>query len=117
MIILLIAFYIPSFGQSINGVPFDSIDVEYVEIVGKSHLFSSKVKIELDFGQENSFRKNKDNLLLDTNGKRIIFSSMIDALNFMSKNGYDYVDAYTLTIGDTNVYHYLLRKSRKEKLD
>jgi len=36
---------------------------------------------------------------------------MIDALNFMNDNGYDFESAYALTIGNQNVYHFLLRKN------
>ena len=39
---------------------------------------------------------------------------MIDALNFMSKNGYDFVTAYAFAIGNQNVYHYLMRKKNTE---
>ena len=35
---------------------------------------------------------------------------MIDALNFMTTNGYKFEQAYAVTIGNTNVYHYLLSK-------
>jgi len=35
---------------------------------------------------------------------------MIDALNFMSKNEYEFVQAYALTVGNQNVYHYLMKK-------
>jgi hypothetical protein len=38
---------------------------------------------------------------------------MIDALNFMTKNGYEFVQAYALVLSNQNVYHYLLRKKRK----
>ena len=34
---------------------------------------------------------------------------MIDALNFMNDNGYDFEGAYALTIGNQNVYHFLLK--------
>jgi hypothetical protein len=103
--------------QSVNDIPLDSIDSEYMEIVGYSRsLFTKGVSINLDFGQSNkifdAFR-GKDNFLKDSTGSSIEFNSMIDALNFFSSNGYDFVTAYTLNLSNQQVYHYLLRRKDK----
>tara|TARA_B110000967_G_C18734830_1_gene484520 strand:- start:445 stop:717 length:273 start_codon:yes stop_codon:yes gene_type:complete len=86
------------------------IDVEYVQIVGTAKLLSNKIRIQIDFGQEDKFFSSKDTQVKDENGKQMIFNSMIDAMNFMSKNGYDFVEAYAITVANQNVYHYLLKK-------
>lgn len=96
--------------QSVNGIPLKDIDVEYVRIVGTSQLLSTKVSIELDFGQRNKLFNFKDTQLMDENGKPLVLNSMIDALNFMSKNGYEFVQAYAIVIGNQSVYHYLMRR-------
>ena len=99
--------------QTVNDVPIKDIDVEYVEIVGTSRVLSSKLTIEIDFGQENKlFSSDKDTRVKDVNGRNMIFNSMIDALNFMTKNGYEFVQAYAVTKSDQMVYHYLLRKKK-----
>jgi hypothetical protein len=98
------------FSQTVNDIPLKTIDVDYIQIVGTSKLLSNKVSIEIDFGQENKYWVNKDTQVKDENGKLMIFNSMIDALNFMSKNGYEFVNAYTITISNQNIYHYILRK-------
>jgi len=77
----------------------------------------SKVSIEIDFGQENSYWGNKDAIVKDETGKRVIFNSMIDVLNFMSKNDYIFVQAYTITVNNKNVYHYLMKKKKLKKYD
>ena len=100
------------FSQTVNDVPIKDIDVEYVQIVGTSKLFSNKLTIEIDFGQENKFFSDKDTRVKDANGKNMIFNSMIDALNFMTKNGYGFVQAYAFNVNNQNVYHYLLRKNK-----
>ncbi len=99
--------------QTVNGTPIADIDVEYVQIVGTSKLLSNKVTINIDFGQENKIFSAKDTQIKDANGKLTVFNSMIDALNFMSKCGYEFVNAYVLTAGSQNVYHYMMKK-RKE---
>lgn len=100
--------------QTVNDIPLKDIDVEYVEIVGTSRLLSTKLTIEIDFGQENKlFSSDKDTRVKDVDGRNMIFNSMIDALNFMTKNGYEFVQAYAVTTSNQNIYHYLLRKKRK----
>ena len=100
--------------QTINGVPLKEVDVEFVQIVGTAKLLSTQLSIQIDFGQRTKlFTANKETLLRDEQGNPLILNSMMDALNFMSKNGYDFLDAYALTNGSQNVYHFLLQK-RKE---
>ena len=49
----------------------------------------------------------------DENDKAVEFNSMIDALNFMTANGYEFVQAYAFSVASgPNVYHYLMRKSK-----
>lgn len=87
----------------------------YCELVGTSGMFSSKVKVTVDFGQETSFWKgDKDQQLVDAEGKDIKFNSMVDAMNFMGKNGWKFIQAYTIGDGKNGyVYRWLLYKDVK----
>lgn len=96
--------------QTVNDIPIKDIDVEYVQIVGTAKLMSTKVNIGIHFGQHDKIFKSKDTQVKDENGKIMIFNSMIDALNFMGKNGYEFLQAYAFSVGNQNVYHYLLRR-------
>jgi len=99
------------FSQTVNDVPIKDIDVAYVQIVGYSKLMSTKLNIQIDFGQETSiWTKGAKTVVKDGNGKIMKFNSMIDALNFMNNNGYEFETAYAFAIGNQNVYHYLLKK-------
>ena len=60
----------------------------YCEITGQTHLLSSKVDVELDFGQAYSFWSS-DRRLYDENGKKIVFNSMLDAANYMARRGWE----------------------------
>jgi len=102
--------------QTVNDIPINEIDVEYIQIIGTSKLLSNKVTIQIDFGQENKYWSNKDTQVKDENGKLLVFNSMIDSLNFLSENGYEFVNAYAITIGSQNVYHYMLRKKKDTKI-
>jgi hypothetical protein len=110
---MLSCFIFGAQSQTVNDIPLKDIDVNYVEIVGTSRVLSSKLTVEIDFGQENKlFSSDKDTKIKDVNGKNMIFNSMIDALNFMTTNGYEFVQAYAVTTSNQNVYHYLLKKKR-----
>lgn len=114
-IALGLAYAFNAKSQTVNNIPIKDIDVEYVQIVGTSRILSNKLTIEIDFGQENKlFSSDKDTRVKDVNGKNMIFNSMIDALNFMTKNGYEFVQAYAITVSNQNVYYYLLRKKKTD---
>lgn len=103
-----------SFSQSVNGVALKDLNVEYVQIVGSSKLFSNDVTVQIDFGQKNKVFSSKDTRIVDADGKDVVLHSMIDALNFMYENGYEFVNAFAITMGNVNVYHYVMkRKSDK----
>ncbi len=70
---------------------------------------NTKVKIDIDYGQEVSFW-NQDRRLRDENGKSVKFNSMVDALNYMGTLGWEFVQAYVVTVGQQNVYHWLLKR-------
>tara|TARA_A100001015_G_C14756824_1_gene619807 strand:+ start:30 stop:380 length:351 start_codon:yes stop_codon:yes gene_type:complete len=112
--IILLLLFIPAitYSQSINGVPFSEIDSEYIEIVGTAKALSNKVTINIDFGQSTKLlgSSKKQFSILDKDNKKVEFNSMIDALNFMTKNGYKFEQAYVITAGGSNVYRYLLSK-------
>ena len=84
----------------------------YSEIVGTSRFMSAKVTIVISSGQ--LLKYFSDNRLKDSSGKPIVFNSMVDALNFMGKQGWEFVQAYTITESNVNVYHFLLKRPFKE---
>ncbi len=112
--ILLAALGISSnllFSQTVNDVPLDQIPGNYVQIVGSGKMFSTKLNIQLDFGQKDNIWSSKEHILKDKDGNKLEFNSMVDALNFMDENGYHFETAYTLT--DSNgksIYHFLLKR-------
>ena len=111
--IFSLLFFLNSYSQSINGVSFSEIDSPFIQIVGTTKVLSSKVTINIDFGQRTKlFGNNKKQFsILDVDGKKVEFNSMIDALNFMTEIGYKFEQAFTVTAGNSNVYHYLMSKN------
>jgi hypothetical protein len=60
----------------------------YAELSCEGQLFSTKVKVSIDFGQSTSWLSSmSESRLVDRNGKDIKFNSMIDALNYLAQFG------------------------------
>lgn len=90
----------------------------YCELVEERLLFSSKVNVQIDFGQETKFFS--DTRLVGKDGKAITFNSMVDALNYMAALGWELEEAYVVqsisggngsSISTTNTRHMLLSKN------
>lgn len=79
----------------------------YCEILGTMKLLSNKVTVNIDFGQNTKF--GEDTRLRDETGKVITFNSMVDAMNWMGAQGWEFVQAYVVTVQNQNVYHWLLK--------
>lgn len=95
-----------------SNTDLDSNEVVYCQIVGTSKWRSNKVTVEIDFGQYKP--KGRGSKLVDEKtGQPILFNSMIDALNYMGKFGWEYVQAYTIGENGYYVYHYLLKKKNE----
>lgn len=84
----------------------------YAEIVGTSNLAGTKVTIEIDFGQ--ATRYMEDTRLRNEDGTVKKFNSMVDAMNWMGTMGWEFQQAYVVTNGNINVYHWLLKKNTKD---
>lgn len=119
IIVFFLAFFALSssaYSQTtMDAVKIQDLDVEYVEIVGHIKGFTGNVKIYLDYGKVGKAFQQKEMRVVDENNQTRGFGSMVGALNFMSENGYDFVNAYPIYNPTTKqtAYHYLLRK-RKE---
>jgi len=104
--------------EKIEKIIIDSIGSlrteEYCIILGFQRLFSNRVDISIDFGQFRPFFSGRD-FLINTDGSKIIFNSMIDALNYLNGYGWEFVNAYTITIGKQNVYHWVLKRKVLKK--
>ena len=81
---------------------------EYCLLIGNGKLFSTKVTIEIDFGQKRNFFG--DNRLKDSSGKLVEFESLVDALNFMNSKGWELYAAYPMVSNMGTAYHYLMKR-------
>lgn len=87
-----------------EGIP----EYVYCEIVGSQKMFTTRINVVVNFGQK---LKVFDNRLRDNHGRLREFNSMIDALNYMSRQGWEFVQAFSVTpSNDYSEYHYLLKR-------
>ena len=96
---------------SFTGYSQDTTQVEqYCEVVATGRILSNKVTIDIDYGEERSIWK--DHRLKEEDGKLKKFNSIVDAINYLGKNGWKLVNAFP--ISNTNgpmVYHYVFKKN------
>lgn len=83
---------------------------QYCMVLATAKMFSTKVTVALDYGQETKFFGGTDARLKDESGRIQAFNSVVDALNYMSSQGWEFVNAFVITTSGQNVYHYLLRR-------
>jgi hypothetical protein len=94
--------------QQISQKSYENQTEEYVAITAIGKAFSTKWKVEVDFGQAFEWSvKNKD-LLRDDKGKVVSFASPIDALNFLNSQGWSLVNAS----GDADYFSAIMRRKK-----
>ncbi|ATR90087.1 hypothetical protein CS544_02585 [Porphyromonas gingivalis] len=113
--VLFMTALLPSMAQESENAAASNLpkpEYCYCEIVGSEGGFlSSKMKISIDFGQAvGFFAQNWKKELVDENGNPIKFNSMVDAMNYMARYGWEVNHTYAISHGNNHVYHFLLRK-------
>lgn len=83
---------------------------QYCEMTAQAKLFSRKVTVDVDYGEARKWISFKDTRMKDEEGKVKSFNSIVDALNFMGRNGWKLVNAFLVTESGNNVYHYVLKR-------
>jgi len=103
--ILLIAFL------SIQAQISDSTKIEqYCQVVCTARMLSNKVTVDVDYGE---FRAliGSDKSIKDEEGKLVKFNGVVDALNFMGRQGWTLQNAYAMgNGGGGSVYHFYFKK-------
>ncbi|WP_051878433.1 hypothetical protein [Chryseobacterium sp. FH1] len=102
--LLLVAFFLIANSAFAQETP----KYVYAEILGESRLLSNKITVSIDYGQATSFFQS--NKVKNEDGSNRIFNSMVDAMNYMGALSWEFQQAYVVTIGQQNVYHWLMRK-------
>ncbi len=82
----------------------------FCELVGTSTLLG-KVVVVIDMGENSGLWGMNASYIVDEKGKPKKFNSMVDAMNYMGENGWEFMQAYVVNNGSSNVYHWLLSQT------
>lgn len=85
---------------------------QYCRVIVTGRPLSTKVSIDVDFGEERKFFQGDTRLRDALTGKVKKFSSIVDALNYMGAQGWALVTAFQT--GDSLIYHYYFKKQLKK---
>ncbi|RMD68311.1 MAG: hypothetical protein D6818_11695 [Bacteroidetes bacterium] len=94
----------------IEGEDIRTLPVHYIEIVGQSNIWGTKVRIQVDFGQKyGHWGLDK---LTGPDGKPLKLNTMMEALNLFYANGWKYLDSYIVqeTPEVQPVIHFILER-------
>jgi hypothetical protein len=106
--LLLLLFTLAAYAQDTPKVE------QYCEVVATGRRLSSKITIDIDYGQEKILWK--DNRVKDEEGKVEKFNSVIDALNYLGKLGWKLVNAFPVyNDNGPKIYHYVFKKEFLKK--
>ncbi|MEP6950409.1 MAG: hypothetical protein ABI863_14085 [Ginsengibacter sp.] len=87
----------------------DEVKIEqYCELVATPRMLSNKVTIAINYGEEKKLWK--DTRLKTDEGKLKKFNTVIDALNYMGKEGWMFINAFPVSDGTSQLYHYTFKK-------
>lgn len=106
-IIIIISIVLLS--SFVSNAQTDSSKVEqYCQLIATQRLLSNKVTIDIDFGEEKGFWRDTRLKTYDGNIKK--FNTIIDAMNYMGKDGWIFINAYPVRIGESERYHFAFKK-------
>ncbi|GAB4039414.1 hypothetical protein [Spirosoma gilvum] len=106
-ILVILSFVLAS--QQIANAQSDTTKIEqYCQVVANRNFFSNKVVIDIDFGEEKSLLR--EYWVKEYGGKVRKFNTIIDALNFMGKEGWVFINAFPVHMANTEVYHFAFKK-------
>ncbi|GAB3949051.1 hypothetical protein GCM10028805_24770 [Spirosoma harenae] len=113
LIVCLTLFFIDkTFGQIyVDGIAIDTLNTPFCQLICTNAVSLNKAQVQIDYGQryvDNGFNRQK---ISNSSNKDIRFNSSIDALNFMTRNGWELVSFQT----KENQFIYLLRWKKSEK--
>ena len=115
LLLLSLTFIIPTAqSQTVNDIPFDELESEYVLILGTFRWMSrAPFNVRIDFGFIENTPRRYD--IKDENGKAVEFTSVVGALNFFTAHGYELVHSSVDVAENSNLYTYLVRRKSLDK--
>lgn len=109
LLLVLLAGMFPADAQIfVNNVDVNLRPIQYIELWEKYNKTNDKFFAMLDYGQQDDLtdKEGKNLLLTNNKGQYLEFNGIVDALNFMYRNGWEVMQPKTIG----NVQTYILQK-------
>lgn len=84
---------------------------QYCSVRTYSLFTGNTVEVSVDYGQKKERGLFNMNIMKDENGKRVIFNSEIDALNYFGTQGWKLVNAFPVREGRDSYTRYLFKRT------
>lgn len=110
VLLLLVAILPPAYAQtaSVSQEPATAKRTEeYCQLRALARL-NGRYVISIDYGQQRKLISR--NLFRDATGQAVEFNSVIDALNWLNEQGWEFVNAYALVEENQSVSYYIMRR-------
>ena len=97
--------------QTTNDSQTEKVTTIYGEIVGTEDVKSVKLKVKVDLGAYTNylFIDGTGNYLT-SNNERMKFESMVDAMNYMTAQGWQFVEAYVVHKEHHSIIRWIIKK-------
>ena len=105
---IIIALFLVSATFAANAQADTSRIEQYCQVIATPRPLSNRVTIDIDFGEQRSIWR--DERLRTYDGRLKKFNTIIDALNFMGKEGWIFINAYAVNNGSMEIYHFAFKK-------
>ena len=93
-----------------GGINVNGLDIQYMELIGVNRS-TSEASVWIDFGQNYDASKSSEFLKPISDHEGVRFTSVVEALNYIYKNGWELVNVY---IPSPNAYRHYVLKRRNE---
>lgn len=94
--------------QTIDGVPIADIEGDYATIIVEVVAANVSCSINISIGQEKPRSLKKTTPVVDAEGNAVKLTTPTQALNFMSKHGYELVESFSV-----GTVHFLVLRKKK----
>lgn len=91
----------------VGSINVDSLDIQYIELIGFNRS-TWEASVWIDFGRNYNASKSSEFLKPVNDHEGVRFASVVEALNYVYKNGWELVNVYVPSPDASR--HYVLRR-------
>lgn len=97
----------------VGSINIDSLDIQYIELIGFNRS-TWEASVWIDFGRNYTTTKSSEFLKPVNDHEGVRFASVVEALNYIYKNGWELVNVY-IPSPDSPRHYVLQRRNRAVK--